>query len=344
MKKVCVICDREKEYAVGFMEYINRRKTLPLEAAACTSKESLLACAQKEPAEILLVAENLMDEEIGAIPAVATIVLDEGGSAERFPGYRRVYKYQACDALLREVMEVYSMTEHAVLEFGEGRRRGRKVYGVYSPVDDGNRTAFALALGQLLAEKQRVLYAELSQFSALDTILQMQPERSLADLVFYQGQEHADLPAKLSGMVYERFGMDLIPPLSSPEDLFGIHPPEWIGLFGELMEKGPYEVLVLDLGIPSFALLDYCTSVFVPVGSGEWSGLRTERFLSALEGSRYRETKEKVIPVRLSVPGCPAPRELADSPADSPLGPEVRQAVRNLERRAEDKREFGEAL
>ena len=106
MRNICVICDSEKEYACGFMDYINRRKTLPFDGIACTSKDSLFAYAREHPIDILLVAESLMEEDIGNIPAVSTIILNEGLGSVSCRSYTQVYKYQACDSLLREVMKL----------------------------------------------------------------------------------------------------------------------------------------------------------------------------------------------------------------------------------------------
>ena len=44
-KNVFAICDLETEYAVNFMEYLNRRKSLPFEIQAFTSVETLTAYA-----------------------------------------------------------------------------------------------------------------------------------------------------------------------------------------------------------------------------------------------------------------------------------------------------------
>ena len=46
-KNVFAICDLETEYAVNFMEYLNRRKSLPFEIQAFTSVETLTAYAEK---------------------------------------------------------------------------------------------------------------------------------------------------------------------------------------------------------------------------------------------------------------------------------------------------------
>ena len=181
MKGLCVILDCEADYAWGFMDWINRRKTLPFDGAACTSKESLLSYAQQHPIDILLVAESMMEEEIEKIPAQSRIILNEGLGSEACRAGPQVCKYRACDELLREVMEIYSEADHALNGSGMLLCGKMETVGVYDPSGGSGSLAFSLAMGQTLAEQQKVLFLDLSAFSGIVPIFEMNNDRGVAE-------------------------------------------------------------------------------------------------------------------------------------------------------------------
>ncbi len=328
MKNICVICDSEKNYACGFMEYVNRKKTLPFEAVACTSTEHLLAFAGKNAIDLLLIAEKNMDEEIERIPAVFTFILNEGLGRSEWQSYKQVYKYQACDVIMREIMESISESGEGAMEFDSFSRRKKEVIGVYSPCGGCRKTSFALSAAAVLSEERRVLFAEMTPFSGLTDIYDAEPERGLSDLLYYAQREDGNYRTKLAGMVYEGAGFDLIPPVSAPEDLYLADPYDWIRLFSDILEDSAYEVLVLDLGISSLSLIDFCTRVYLPLPSDDLSALKAVAFERALEKSRYRTAAQKIYPV--PVPDYPMPdppEEFFDSPAGGRFGRFVRAVL-----------------
>lgn len=327
MKNICVICDKEKEYACRLMEYMNMSRMLPFETVACTSKESLLSYARKNPIDILLVAEGTMEEEIGTIPAVYTIVLNEGLGTKAAGSYRQVCKYQAGDSLVREVMDAFSASRHAGVEFGTMEGKNREIIGVFSPGETSLRLAFALALAHSRSAEKKVLLAEIDRFSGLNEIYDLSSERGLGDLLYYREQGSTQLMAKLSGMVYERCGFDIIPSPASPEDLFEVPAVSWLSLFREIAEKSMYDVLILDIGIPSYELLDFCGTVWMPEYADELSSLKEEEFMKALSASRYREAEQKIRTVLL--PDTPAirSRKFYDSPGNGYFGNYVNKTV-----------------
>ena len=336
MRNICVICDREKEYACRLMEYMNMNRTLPFEAVACTSRESLVSYARKNPIDILLVAEGTMEEDIGKIPAVSTIVLNEGLGTKAFSAYRQVSKYQAGDALIREVMDAFAASKHAGLEFGCLEGKNREIIGVFSPGDSGLRLAFALALAHNRSAEKKVLFAEIDRFSGLDGIYDLSCERGLGDLLYYRDQGNSQLMAKLSGMVCERCGFDIIPPPASPDDLFGVPSVSWLALFGEIAEKSIYDTIILDIGIPSYELMDFCSVVWMPKYADELSSLREEEFMSALSVSRYREAESKIRTVTLPETPLIRTREFYDSPGTGLFGKYVSRSVPDQEGEAWD--------
>ncbi len=289
MKKTCVICDEEKEYACGFMEYVNRKKSLPFSAVACTSRENLKNYARKNPIDILLVSEGTMEEEIGDIPAIQTIVLGEGIGSESARGYKQVYKYQACGDILREVMNEYSEQQNEEEKMSQIRTKNKRVIGVYSPAGDALRDVFALASARVLSEENNVLFVDMTPFSGFETIYDLPHDRGLSDLLYYSGKGSSAAAARVSSIVSEGKGVDMIPGVSSPEDLYATEPSRWIFLLQEILDSTEYDTLVLDLGHPIFEVFDICTEIYIPMHEGSAYDLKWAGFSEAFAGSRYRE-------------------------------------------------------
>ena len=69
-----------------------------------------------------------------------------------------------------------------------------KVLGVYSPVGRCLKTSFALTIGKLLAQEERVLYLNLEEFSGLSVLMKEEYKSDLSDLLyFYNGGSYNSL-------------------------------------------------------------------------------------------------------------------------------------------------------
>ena len=72
----------------------------------------------------------------------------------------------------------------ALGELPEVSGRGlAKVLGVYSPVGRCLKTSFALTMGKLLAQEERVLYLNLEEFSGLSVLMKEEYKSDLSDLL-----------------------------------------------------------------------------------------------------------------------------------------------------------------
>ena len=289
MKKTCVICDEEKEYACGFMEYVNRKKALPFSAVVCTSRENLKNYAKKNPIDILLVSEGTMEEDISDIPAIQTIVLGEGIGSDSARGYKQVYKYQACGDILREVMNEYSEQQNEEEKMSLIRTKNKRVIGVYSPAGENLRDVFALASARVLSEENNVLFIDMTPFSGFENIYDLPHDKGLSDLLYFSGKGPNAAAVRLSSIVSEEKGVDMVPGVSSPEDLYYTEPARWTFLVQEILDSAEYDTLVLDLGLPMFELFDICTEIYIPIHDGSASDLKWDGFSKAFAASRYRE-------------------------------------------------------
>ena len=84
-RHIFAVCDVEVEYAYNFMEYLNRKRSLPFEVQAFTGPEILCEFAGKHPIEILLISDKAVTEEVRAAEGGKTDYL-VGGSPQSGTG------------------------------------------------------------------------------------------------------------------------------------------------------------------------------------------------------------------------------------------------------------------
>lgn len=129
MKRIMAVYDADPFYADRFAEFVNQKEAA-FHAVAFTSLARLRAFSEQQRIEMLLVGDEVEEEALEGIRAEQLIRLGETG----FPGKeaKTVYKYQATDSVLREVMSCYQVKEQPV-RMVTGSQKSR-IIGVYSPV------------------------------------------------------------------------------------------------------------------------------------------------------------------------------------------------------------------
>lgn len=289
-KSILAICDLEEAYACNLTEYMNQRKNTPFEVQAFTNLESLSEFARKNHIELLLISTKAMCEEVKQWDIDRIIILSEG----EYPDYSgqepQVYKYQASDSLIAEVMNYYAAAVPNIQPaLFVGTALKAEILAVYSPLGRVGKTTFALTLGEVLAEKQKVLYLNLEDYNGFEGCFDQSYRADLSDLIYFARQKEGNLTFKLNGMIQTFHNLDYIPPAFSPSDLRDVSWKEWVWFLRELLLCGGYECLVLDMGHQieeRYQILRQCKRVYVPVLEDTISKgkiLQFEKNLSALD-------------------------------------------------------------
>lgn len=300
-KNVFAICDLETEYAVNFMEYLNRKKSIPFEIQAFTSVDTLLAYAEKNPVEILLISDRAMCREIQALKIGTVVILSEerpNPSQQKMP---TVYKYQAQDQVIREVMACYGETPDLAPLVSLAARQKTKILGVYSPLHRCLKTSIALALGQILAREKAVLYLNLEEYSGFEGLMEKTFDSDLSDLIYYARQENADLTRKITSMIRSVGNLDYIPPVRMPWDLRCITLKDCRRILDSLVRCSAYEVLILDLGTEMeeiLELLKLCGTIYMPILTDPVSSCKIRQFEQMLTAWNCEDLWEKTVRLR----------------------------------------------
>lgn len=327
MKRIMAVYDVDPFYADRFAEFANHKETTPFTAVAFTSISRLKAFAAQQPVELLLVGDDVEEAELEGIEVGQVIRLSETGAAK--DGAPAVYKYQASDSVLREVMACYQVQERPVLMTATGRKS--QVIGVYSPVSRCGKTGFAVTLGQVLAREKKVLMLSLEEFSGLGALTGTVHSGSLSDLIYYYRQGTYN-SLRLGSVVYNWGGLDYVPPVTYAEDLADVQGEELAGLMAQIAGESVYEVILVDLG--HFGrdvekLLALCDVIYVPVKEDVVSTAKLEEWKGYLSASGREAMWERIRLLRLPRPRSVGPRETyLEQLLWGELGDFVRELVR----------------
>ena len=313
-KPIFALCDPEAEYARNFMEYLNRKKSLPFEVQVFTGAESLVAFARENPIEILLIAAEAMCREIRELEVGKVILLTEGSLPPELCSYAGVYKYQASAQVVREVMARYGEERPAPAEAIPVLKKTTEILGIYSPVGRCRKTSFALTLGQIISGKRPALYVNMEEYSGFEELFGYGFAGTLSDLLYYVRQGNKNLTVKLSSIIQTVGQLDFIPPVQSPLDIRGTPWQDWISLIQEIVLHTSYEVLILDIGNgidEVFQILDLCNRIYIPVQSDRISCCKLAQFDRFMQALEQPQLLTKMVRIKLPLPNESAGSDLA---------------------------------
>ena len=326
MPSVFAVCDIETDYAIRFMEFLNRRN-LPFEVQLFTSVPPLCEYAKQKHIELLLISERAMCDEVRELQVGKLILLSEGKEAD-YEELSSVYKYQSSSQVVREVLDCYSAERIAAQASRDMRKKQGKLLGVYGLFDPARQMMFSLALGQILADTRSVLYLNLQKYAGLMYLTEEASDTTLSDLLYYHRQNKGGISCRLPGMVRQIGRMDYIPVSFFSEDLGELSGGEWTGFLEALWRTGGYDVILMDLGdglrgLPQ--ILKLCTELFFLSEEDEFS-LEKRRLLE-----EELEIGEETCPLWLTPPMVSEIRQgrwFLESLPESRMGEYIQRNVR----------------
>ncbi len=324
-KNTLAVFDRDEEYVTKLMSYLSDRRSVPLEIQGFTDRQKLKDFINEYPVDILLITEEDLDEELEACNPGEMMILSEDDSSVNNKGHKKICKYQSYENIMREVMCYYAdspMTEECIVS-----HINTEIIGVYSPVRRCFRTSFAFALGEILSEKEKVLYLNLEEFSGFNQLLKKNYMSDLSDLIFYISQKKRNFPCKLASLVEKAGMMDYIPPVISPLDILSVDKSTWILFFNELV-KCDYSKIVVDLSdsVSAFPeILLSCRKIYMPFREDAVSRAKTEQYEAMLRIMEMGEILDKTE--KIEIPFVKGLNPDLYSIAASPLGDYVRMKL-----------------
>lgn len=261
-KKIIGILDREEAYTRRLMEAFNSKNRMGFQAEMFTGTEALLEYSRKNPLEILLIGEALMDKTLEHIEAMV-VVISEGTSGAKSENYQIVYKYQSSELIIRKVLEYYAK------EAGESSKQlcgtNVKMYGIYAPNDRTCKSGFAWNLAKRIGREKSVLYISLTAFCDKKELYIT--DKELADIMYYVRHGFENLIYRIGSVTVAYDGIDCMPLMKSVEDLLHVTVEDWLKILRIIRTQSNYGVVVIEVEecVQQFyRILDYCTEIYMP--------------------------------------------------------------------------------
>lgn len=271
---------RDMDYLESFMNYMAERNT----GFACfgfTKSENLKAYAKENSIAVLLTDSACYAKDARHINSEMTVVLTESPDTETPPGVYTVNILQPVDEIVREILKAAAKMDIALTR--DLLSSTISIYSFVSPVGRCLKTTLAMAASQLLSDKDRTMYINLEPDSGFSVIFGRDYDTDLSDLIFYLRDGDGNRASlMLQSAVCDCQGINYIPPVMNPGDLFQISCDEIIQLFDVLKGNG-YKNIVIDLGVllPGFEkLLNMSEHIFMPVRKDNISLAKTAQLFS----------------------------------------------------------------
>lgn len=291
-----VICDSEVGYAYGLGENISERNELDVKVFVCTDLNNVRRFQRNREIHILILGENVWREERRDISAEQVFVLTSQYDLELKENETEIYRYQSADAIFSKVFEIYSekMNQDVLKHM---RKTKQRMIAVYSPIHRIGKTTFGLAFGKELAKDTKTLYLNLEDYAGLGEAFKGVEGRNLGDLIYYMKQENGNVALRLSLMVGKIGELYYIPPIAMSKDLHEISLDEWQMLFGQILQNGIYETLILDLGEGVqglIGILQMCDKIYMPILEDTISMRKLEQFDENLRKLKISGLQQKI--------------------------------------------------
>lgn len=217
--KNLVVCDAEEEYAKALSMFFMRKKELMLQVHVCSNVSHAENLGKEIRTDILLVAPEYALKVQEKVKAEKVFVLSSGEQFKEQLEFPVLYKYQPGERMLGDIIrECAEIFDAGDMVRGIAGNKKRKVIGVFSPVHRIGKTAYALKLGEELAESENVLYLNLEIFAGLGGHFE-QDGQTLADVLYYARQEKGNLGLMLTTLVCHRGNLDYVKPMPVSEDM-----------------------------------------------------------------------------------------------------------------------------
>lgn len=273
-----VLADGDGEYVQHLARWFRENKPRQFQITAFTGEESFSEYLQREQAkaDVIVLSEKFLKpgmENQGNI-----IIL--GSSATGLPS---IDKYQTAPALCAAILSQISEWNHIL----QGTQHSRKSNLVvcYSP-----QLRLKSKLAQYLTRiSQEHLYLNLEAFPYYPFQSESSSSRNLSSILYHIKASKANLQIALESSVVNNRGINLIPPMENPGDLWELNEKETGILIQALSSWGQFSSIILDMefstGPATLQWLEQASCVIIPF-TADYSELilRIKSMLEALPG------------------------------------------------------------
>ncbi|MCR4807209.1 MAG: hypothetical protein K5857_05995 [Lachnospiraceae bacterium] len=284
------MCDPDRDYALALCEYI-RRNECGLEVVMYTDPYVFFEEMREGKTSLLLIEEGFLAELDRLFDGEGSLNNENmgrcfvltGDEETARAGENRIYKYRSARNIISIIGDDLEHKHRIADE--TLNKQGVRLIGVYSPVNHTLKTTLAMTLGQILAEKEKVLYINLEGYSGLFEMLDIRTEVSLLDLMYEYSLNREDLANILCKYTLRMDELDVLIPARSPFELQEVEPGLWLSLLSDLTGGSRYSAIILDISDAVRGTLDImnvCTGIYTPLRKDAFSMAKFKDFTDML--------------------------------------------------------------
>lgn len=310
-KLMMAVCDTDHGYRDRFVTYLVERKSREVTVHAFSVLESFLEALKEQQFDVVVFGkgfaeaeEAVKEEGIPLLLLQDTVPQQVGEALEYCADQRetcgRAFRYQPMEGILHEI-QVLAGGRRVEAAEAVALTSGMEIIGVYSPMHHEMQLPFVMVLSELLSEKQKVLYVNLTKYSGFLELFHLPGEYDLGDIVLRLRNKRLH-PETFLRSVYEMDRVCYIPPFSNPENLHDFSMEDYLALLGFLQDRTDFEAVILDFGDGVDRLaerLSYCTSIYCPMKTGYFFECQLNQFLEYLDKETESEVRERMHRVNL---------------------------------------------
>ena len=297
---ILVILDREEDFLYGISKYFQERLRKAFDIYSFHKKEALVKFTEdkKKEIQVFLGSVYLSEKEQKQLNVKQAIYFSEGNQIgdEKTPA---IYKYQSVEGIMKDFLEICQFTK----DMGRVAVKGSvRFLGVYSPIGRCGKTSLALVMGQVLAQKQRVIYVNLEEWPGFERIIGGYEGLDISDLIYYIKEGKKELGMYLNGMIITLNQLKILPPVKKAPDIQEAEAKEIEALLKEIVSSGEYDIVLVDFGNQiksTFQIMEQFEKIFMPVLKDRVSVAKQDQFFEFLKTSEYAELEEKIKICRL---------------------------------------------
>ena len=317
MKEIMAVFDTDIGYAKDLAGKLMNEKDFPYYVQGFSGVEELTGFLSQHAVAVLIAdqkdigpelmpfLEGNQGQETALVPygidrEMVVIYFTEVSGYPEIASHAAVYKYQSVKMLADDILSAVERQKR------NGRQRsvlteGVRIIGVAGPVARSGRTSFCLTLGQLLSGKGKTLYMNLEPSAEFEAMFEENWEEDLSDLVY--ACMTSERPPDYGRFIKKFHGLDMIPPVRLPEDLYRTEPEILTGVLRRITADERYDTVLLDMGCEYRiieALLPMLNKLFIPTRRDKLSVMRTRMFREWV--LRVDEKADLMAPEELILP------------------------------------------
>jgi hypothetical protein len=254
VEKVLAIYDSDAVYATRFMEFFQKRKEKEFEIIAFTNNESLEQYLTIHKIEILLFDASLSLKEKLKDNIRYIYELSDRQSRNQDTGFFKVFKYQAAQQVMQDIMSIYNTNDSKVpCSYSSDCF---EIVTIFSPIPDAGKLLFAWSLSVLLSERIKVLFIPLDSLPVTVFSSDDDTNQNLSEFIYYLKENTPNNIIKMKPLLRYVGNLSYLSGLSHGLDLFSLSKEEVLKWTEELKNHTDYDAAVFYISHYSEAMIE----------------------------------------------------------------------------------------